>query len=102
IRRGRESIEAILANSGGVLRKIVAQGDPAPAGGAFAAFGPPAINGWGGVAFAAAVEGKGVPGGVFVANGDRVEMMVGAGQETPSGGVFAGVSERIGLNTWRA
>ena len=30
VRRGRESIEAILASRGGVLRKVVAQGDLAP------------------------------------------------------------------------
>ena len=98
IRRGRESIEAILASSGGVLRKVVAQGDPAPAGGVFAAFGPPAVNARGSVAFAAVVEGKAVPGGVFVATGDRIQMVVGAGEETPIGGIFAKFSERIGLN----
>jgi hypothetical protein len=98
IRRGRESIEAILASSGAGLRKIVAQGDPAPGGGTFAAFGPPALNNRGRVAFAAVVEGKGVPGGIFVATGDRVEMVVGAGEETPIGGIFAKFSERIGLN----
>ena len=41
IRRGRESLDAILLSAGGALRKVVAQGDPAPAGGTFAAFGPP-------------------------------------------------------------
>jgi hypothetical protein len=98
IRRGRESIDAILASTGGGLRKIVAQGDPAPGGGAFAAFGPPALNNLGTTGFAAVVEGKGVPGGIFVARDDRVEMVVGAGEETPIGGIFAKFSERIGLN----
>jgi hypothetical protein len=98
IRRGRESIEAILASSRGVLRKVVAQGDPAPAGGIFAAFGPPAVNARGRVAFAAVVEGKAVPGGIFVASGDRIQMVVGAGEETPIGGIFAKFSERIGLS----
>jgi hypothetical protein len=98
IRRGRESIEAILASSSGVLRKVVAQGDPAPAGGVFAAFGPPAVNARGSVAFAAVVEGKAVPGGIFVASGDRLQMVVGAGEDTPIGGIFAKFSERIGLN----
>jgi hypothetical protein len=98
VRRGRESIEAILGSRSGVLRKIVAQGDPAPAGGAFAAFGPPALNAGGQVAFAAVVEGKAVPGGVFVATGDRVQMAVAAGEDTPIGGIFAKFSERIGLN----
>ena len=98
IRRGRESIEAILASNGGVLRKVVAQGDPAPAGGAFAAFGPPAVNAGGQVAFAAVVEGKAVPGGVFVVAGDRIQMAVAAGADTPMGGIFAKFSERIALN----
>jgi hypothetical protein len=98
IRRGRESVDAILVSVGGGLRKIVAQGDPAPAGGTFAAFGPPVINARGAVAFAAVVEGKAVPGGVFVASGDRIQMVVGAGEETPIGGIFAKFSERIALN----
>ena len=98
VRRGRESIEAILAIGSGALRKVVAQGDPAPAGGAFAAFGPPAVNAGGQVAFAAVVEGKAVPGGVFVAGGDRIQMVVAAGEDTPIGGIFAKFSERIGLN----
>jgi hypothetical protein len=98
IRRGRESIEAILASRGGTLRKVVAQGDPAPAGGVFAGFGPPAVNARGTVAFAAVVEGKSVPGGIFVAVGDRIQMRVGAGEDTPIGGIFAKFSERIALD----
>jgi len=98
VRRGRESVEAIVTSAGGALRKVVAQGDPAPAGGTFAAFGPPAINARGAVAFAAVVEGKAVPGGIFIASGGRIQMMVGAGEETPIGGIFAKFSERIGLN----
>jgi hypothetical protein len=98
IRRGRESLDAILVSGGGALRKVVAQGDPAPAGGAFVAFGPPVINARGAVAFAAVVEGKAVPGGVFVASGDRIQMVVGAGEETPIGGIFAKISERVGLS----
>jgi hypothetical protein len=95
VRRGRESSEAILASRGGVLRKVVAQGDPAPAGGVFATFGSPALNASGNVAFAAVVEGKAVPGGIFVASRDRIEMAVAAGAETPIGGIFAKFSERI-------
>lgn len=98
VRRGRESSEAILASRGGVLRKVVAQGDPAPAGGIFVTFGSPALNASGNVAFAAVVEGKAVPGGIFVASRDRIEMAVAAGAETPIGGIFAKFSERIAFN----
>ena len=98
VRRGRESGDAIIASVGGTLRKVVAQGDPTPAGGTFAAFGPPVVNAQGAVAFAAVVEGKTVPGGLFVASGDTVRMVVGAGEDAPTGGIFAKFSERIALD----
>jgi hypothetical protein len=98
VRRGRETVEAIYLRVGGRLRKIVAQDDPAPAGGTFAAFGAPALNGAGAVAFAAVVEGRGVPGGVFIAAGDRLRMLAGAGEPTPLGGIFAKFSERVSIN----
>jgi hypothetical protein len=98
VRRGRDAIEAIYLRAGARLTKIVAQGDLAPAGGNFAGFGPPTINNAGVVAFAAVVEGRGVPGGVFVAEGARVTMLVGAGDDTPIGGIYAKVSERVALN----
>ena len=98
IRRGRESVEAIYLASGGKLSKIVAQGDAAPAGGTFAGFGVPALNNVGRVAFAAVVEGRTVPGGVFVADCAGIRMLVGAGEESPIGGIFAKFSERVALN----
>jgi hypothetical protein len=98
LRRGRGSSEAILLSSGGKLQKVVAQGDPAPAGGAFASFGTPTLNASGQVAFAAVVEGKGVPGGIFLADRGRLDMVVAAGAETPIGGIHAKFSERIALN----
>ena len=98
VRRGRESVEAIYLASGATLSKVVAQGDPAPAGGAFAGFAVPALNNSGTVVFAAVVEGRAVPGGVFVAKGGRIRMLVGAGDETPVGGIFAKFSERVALN----
>jgi hypothetical protein len=99
LRRGRESIDAIFVRrADGSLRKVVAQGDAAPAGGTFLAFGPPAVNTRGAIAFAAAVEGKAVPGGIFVMDGERVRMLLGAGEETPIGGIYAKISERIGFD----
>jgi hypothetical protein len=98
VRRGRESVEAIYRFAGGRLDKIVAQGDGAPAGGAFAGFGVPALNNSGAVAFAAVVEGRAAPGGVFVIEGSKVRMLVGAGEESPIGGIFAKFSERVALN----
>ena len=97
LRRGRETLEAVLIASGGRLRKVVAQGDPAPSGGTFAAFGPPTINRDGAVAFGAAIEGRSVPGGIFIWKADQLRMVLGAGDETPIGGIFAKFSERIGF-----
>jgi hypothetical protein len=98
VRRGRESLEAIYLHAGGKSRKIVAQGDPAPAGGVFAGFGPPALNGKGLVVFGGVVEGRAVPGGLFVWKGGAIRMLVGAGEETPDGGIFAKFSERVAVN----
>ena len=98
VRRGRESLEVIYLHSGGKTRKVIAQGDPAPAGGTFAGFGPPSLNGKGLVVFGAVVEGRAVPGGLFVWKGGAIRMLVGAGEETPDGGIFAKFSERIALN----
>ncbi len=98
VRRGRETVEAIYLHSRGKLRKLVGQGEPAPAGGVFAGFGPPVLNNRGLVAFGAVVEGRAVPGGVFLWDGKQVRMLVGAGDEAPLGGVFAKFSERVALN----
>ena len=98
IRRGRETVEAVYAVIGGRMRKIVAQGDPAPAGGVFAGFGPPVINNRRRIAFAAVVEGRAVPGGVFVAETAGLRMVTAAGGDTPIGGIFVKFSERVALN----
>jgi hypothetical protein len=98
VRRGRETVEAVYTVIAGRLAKVVAQGDPAPAGGTFAGFGPPAINNRRRVVFAAVVEGRAVPGGIFAADGAVVRMLTGAGSETPIGGIFVKFSERIALN----
>jgi hypothetical protein len=98
IRRGRETVEAVWLRAGGRLKKIVAQGDPAPAGGVFAGFGPPALNNHGLVAFGAVIEGRAVPGGIFLFDGKQVRMLAGAGEEAPVGGILAKFSERVALN----
>jgi len=98
VRRGRETVEAIYVQARGRLRKVVAQEDSPPAGGTFLALGVPALNNAGIVAFGAVVEGRGVPGGVFTAAGDRLRMLAGAGDATPLGGIFAKFSERVSIN----
>ena len=98
LRRGRETTEAVYVAAGGRLRKVVVQGDVTPAGGAFAGFSVPALNGRGAIAFGAVLDGRGVPGGVFVAAGDRVRMLVAAGDEAPGGGIFTKFSDRVSIN----
>ena len=98
VRRGRETVEAIYGRVNGKLRKIVAQGDPAPAGGAFGGFGAPTLNNRGAVGFAAAVDGRGVPGGLFIVEADALRMVVGAGDDSPGGGMFFKFAERLSLN----
>jgi hypothetical protein len=98
VRRGRETLEVIYHRAGGKLHKVVAQGDPAPAGGVFAGFGPPTVNNSGAVVFAAVIEGRAVPGGIFRAQAGRLTMLVGAGDESPLGGIFMKFSERIAIN----
>jgi hypothetical protein len=98
VRRGRETLDAVLVSTRGQLQKIVMQGDPAPAGGMFAGFGPPVLNRDGTVAFGAAIEGRAVPGGIFVWKAGQLRMVLGAGDETPIGGIFAKFSERLGFS----
>jgi hypothetical protein len=98
VRRGRETVEAIYLRTSGRVQKVVSQEDPAPAGGTFVAFGAPALNNAGVVAFAAVVEGRSVPGGVFTVANSRVRMLAGAGGHTPVGGIFAKFSERVSID----
>jgi len=57
----------------------------------FAAFGPPAINASGAVAFAR-WRGQGVPGGIFVRAATDPDAC-GRRAETPIGGIFAKFSD---------
>ena len=97
VRRGRETVETIYVRAGAGLRKVVASGDAVPGGGTFVAFGPPALDNRGRVAFAAVVE-RGVAGGVFLAAADGMRRIVAAGEDTPLGGYFLKFSERVMLN----
>src|SRR6476469_10717092 len=67
VRRGRETLQVLYLYSGGVLRKLVSGGDPAPRGGTFDRFGLPAITNKGMVAFPAIIEHEPVLGAIFVA-----------------------------------
>lgn len=98
LRRGRETLDSIYLSAKGQLVKVAAAGDAAPGGGSFAALAAPVLNAGGTVAFAAVVEGGPTPGGVFTAGSAGLRQVVGAGDAAPGGGVFARISEHVGLD----
>jgi hypothetical protein len=98
VRRGRETLQVLYLYSGGVLRKLVAGGDPAPRGGSFDRFGLPAINNKGVVAFPAIIEQGAVLGGIFVAGARDLRLLVGAGEIGPGGAMLVRFSERAAID----
>jgi len=98
VRRGRETLQVLYLYSGGVLRKLVAGGDPAPRGGSFDRFGLPAINNKGVVAFPAVLERGAVLGGIFLAGVRDLRLLVGAGEIGPEGAMLVRFSERAAID----
>src|SRR5882724_2757212 len=98
VRRGRETLKVLYLYSGGVLRKLVAGGDPAPRGGSFDRFGLPVINNKGVVAFPAIVEHGAVLGGIFVAGARELRLLIGAGEIGPGGAMLVRFSERAAID----
>jgi hypothetical protein len=98
VRRGRETLQVLYLYSGGVLRKLVAGGDPAPRGGSFDRFGLPVINNKGVVAFPAVLERGAVLGGIFLAGTRDLHLLVGAGEIGPGGMMLVRFSERVAID----
>jgi hypothetical protein len=98
VRRGRETLQVLYLYSGGVLRKLVAGGDPAPRGGTFDRFGLPAINNKGVVAFPAVIEQGTILGGIFVVGASELRLLVGAGEIGPGGAMLVRFSERAAID----
>jgi hypothetical protein len=98
VRRGRETLQVLYLYSGGVLRKLVAGGDPAPRGGSFDRFGLPVINNKGVVAFPAILEHGAVLGGIFLAGTRDLHLQVGAGEIGPGGMMLVRFSERVAID----
>src|SRR4051795_4797127 len=98
VRRGRETLQVLYLYSDGLLRKLVAAGDPTPRGGTFDRFGLPAINNKGAVAFPAVVERGAVLGGIFVVGTSELRLVVGAGEIGPGGAMLVRFSERAAID----
>jgi hypothetical protein len=86
--RGAGTEGLFLATARGI-GKVAVEGDRAPGGGTLSGLGRHPIP---------SIEGRGVPGGVFTATGDRPRMLVGAGEECTLGGIFEKFSERVAVN----
>ena len=98
VRQGRETLQALYLHSGGVLRKLVAAGDPAPRGGTFDRFGLPAINNKGVVVFPAVIEHGAVLGGIFALGTSELRLVAAAGQMGPRGEMLVRFSERAAVD----
>src|ERR1700738_3680411 len=98
VRRGRETLQVLYLYSGGVLRKLVASGDPAPRGGTFDRFGLPAINNKGVVAFPAVLEQGAILGGIFAVGASELHLLVGAGEIGPGGQMLVRFSARAAID----
>ncbi len=98
IRKGRETTQAIYLYQNGRLRKLHATGDPAPRRGTLDKFGVPAMNNKGLVVFPATVERGAVLGGLFVSGNRALDLLLGAGEASPGGGILVRFSERIGVD----
>src|SRR2546428_244379 len=97
VRRGRETVEAIYLSSGATLSKIVAKGDPAPAGGAFAPGGGvfshfglwPALSAGGAVGFTASVDRGVAEVAAFVSTATDLARIAAVGDALPGGGTLS-------------
>ena len=103
VRHGRETVEVVyVARKVGAvhqLTKVAASGEPAPGGGSYASFGAPVVNSKGAIAFPAVVKLGPALGAIFVAPAEApAYLFLGTGDPTPTGGIFARFSERIGFD----
>lgn len=98
VRRRRDALEAIYLHHAGKLRKVAASGDPAPEGGSFVAFGAPALNNKGEIAFAAVIDDGPYSGGIIVVSPTRTRLLVGTGTPEPHGGIISQFSDRLSIN----
>jgi hypothetical protein len=106
VRRGREMLQVLYLHSAGKLRKLIAEGDPAPAipgdptrpRGTFSKFGVPVINNKGVVVLPAVVERGDVLGGIYVTGTRDLVRLLAVGEIISPGTMLVRFSERVGLD----
>jgi hypothetical protein len=106
VRRGREMLQVLYLHSAGKLRKLLAEGEPAPVipsdptrpRGTFSKFGVPVINNKGVVVLPAVIERGDVLGGIFVTGTRAVARLLGVGETISPGTMLVRFSERVALD----
>jgi hypothetical protein len=106
VRRGREMLQVLYLHSAGKLRKLVAEGDPAPVipgdptrpRGTFSKFGVPVINNKGVVVLPAVIDRGDVLGGIFVTGTRDLARLLTVGEIISPGTMLVRFSERVALD----
>jgi hypothetical protein len=106
VRRGREMLQVLYLHSAGKLRKLVAEGDPAPMipgdptrpRGTFSKFGVPVINNKGVVVLPAVIDRGDVLGGIFVTGTRDLARLLAVGEVISPGTMLVRFSERVALD----
>jgi hypothetical protein len=99
VRRGRDQLDVLYFWNGRRLQRLVAEGERLlRVGGTMHKIGVPALNNSGVVAFPAAIFKGPVLGGIFVAGARDLRLLVGSGDEAPSGAMILRFSERVAID----
>ena len=99
VRRGRDTLDVLYFWNGRRLQRLVAEGDLLlRIGGTMDKIGEPALNNSGVIAFPAAIFKGPALGGIFVAGARDLRLLVGSGDQAPSGAMILRFSERVAID----
>jgi hypothetical protein len=99
VRRGRDMLDVLYVWNGRRLQRLVAEGDRLlRIGGTMDKIGEPALNNSGVIAFPAAIFKGPALGGIFVAGARDLRLLVGTGDQAPSGAMILRFSERVAID----
>jgi hypothetical protein len=99
VRRGRDLLDVLYFWNGRRLQRLVAEGELLlRIGGTMDKIGEPALNNSGVVAFPATIVKGPVLGGIFLAGARTLQLVIGAGGQTPSGAMILRFSERVSID----
>src|SRR6267378_249566 len=99
VRRGRDTLDVLYFWNGRRLQRLVAEGDRLlRIGGTMDKIGGPALNNGGVIAFPAAIFKGPALGGIFIAGARDLRLLVGTGDQAPSGAMILRFSERVAID----